>query len=261
MEFEPATFAAYDQPVPPGEVNPPSPYDATDTVYAAARMLCANGGQNGANLNQAVYDYKHSQAYVTEVLDLAQTYGQTEAQTVAAGTAGGIAADWSLAQVGTPYVWGGETPASASTAPASSKPPTRSPGSACPALPKTSMTPPPSSDPATLSNPVTWSFSAAVPPTSPTPASTLATGRWSTPPTPTPTCGLRPPRRRPEHRGAATSSSGSPTRPQAEASSHGHRVGAPADSMIPDRAIDLDSLPRGHDEAAGRVHHHARRDG
>jgi cell wall-associated NlpC family hydrolase len=110
MQFEPATFAAYDQPVPPGGANPPSPYDATDAVYAAARMLCANGGQNGANLNQAVYDYNHSQAYVTEVLDLAQTYGQTQAQTVAAGTAGGIAVDWALAQVGTPYIWGGETP-------------------------------------------------------------------------------------------------------------------------------------------------------
>jgi cell wall-associated NlpC family hydrolase len=29
---------------------------------------------------------------------------------VAAGTAGGIAVDWALAQVGTPYIWGGETP-------------------------------------------------------------------------------------------------------------------------------------------------------
>ena len=47
---------------------------------------------------------------MSEVLDLANSYGQTEAQTVAAGTAGGIAVDWALAQVGTPYVWGGETP-------------------------------------------------------------------------------------------------------------------------------------------------------
>ncbi len=47
---------------------------------------------------------------MTEVLDLAHSYGQTQAQTVTAGTAGGIAADWALAQVGTPYVWGGETP-------------------------------------------------------------------------------------------------------------------------------------------------------
>ena len=110
MQFEPATFAAYDTPVPPGGANPPSPYDPTDAVYAAARDLCANGAENGANISAAVFDYNHSQAYVTEVLDLAQSYGQTVAQTVAAGTAGGIAVDWALAQVGTPYIWGGETP-------------------------------------------------------------------------------------------------------------------------------------------------------
>ena len=110
MQFEPTTFAAYDQPVPPGGANPPSPYDPTDAVYAAARDLCANGGQNGADLAAAVYAYNHASWYVTEVLDLAHSYGQTQAQTVTAGTAGGIAADWALAQVGTPYVWGGETP-------------------------------------------------------------------------------------------------------------------------------------------------------
>ncbi|MHB1850395.1 MAG: C40 family peptidase, partial [Acidimicrobiales bacterium] len=48
--------------------------------------------------------------YVNEVLSIAQSYGQSQAQTVAAGTAGGIALDWALAQVGTPYIWGGETP-------------------------------------------------------------------------------------------------------------------------------------------------------
>ena len=109
MQFEPATFATYDQPVPPGGANPPSPYDPTDAVYAAARDLCANGAANGAD-SAAVYAYNHSDAYVTEILDLANTYGQTQAQTVAAGTAGGIAVDWALAQVGTPYIWGGETP-------------------------------------------------------------------------------------------------------------------------------------------------------
>ena len=110
MQFEPGTFAEYDTPVPPGGANPPSPYDPTDAVYAAARDLCANGAENGANLSAAVFAYNHSQSYVSEVLDLAQSYGQTEAQTVAAGTAGGIAVDWALAQVGTPYIWGGETP-------------------------------------------------------------------------------------------------------------------------------------------------------
>ncbi|MGH9075608.1 MAG: C40 family peptidase [Acidimicrobiales bacterium] len=110
MQFEPATFAVYDEPVPPGGANPPSPYDPTDAVYAAARDLCANGAANGADLSAAVFAYNHASSYVSEVLDLAQSYGQTQAQTVAAGTAGGIAVDWALAQVGTPYVWGGETP-------------------------------------------------------------------------------------------------------------------------------------------------------
>lgn len=110
MQELPTTFAEYDSPVPPGGANPPSPYDPTDAVYAAARMLCANGAANGANLNQAIFDYNHATWYVSEVMSLAQTYGQTQAQTVAAGTAGGIAVDWALAQVGTPYIWGGETP-------------------------------------------------------------------------------------------------------------------------------------------------------
>jgi cell wall-associated NlpC family hydrolase len=110
MQELPATFAEYDQPVPPGGADPPSPYDPVDAVYAAARMLCANGAANGANLNQAIFDYNHATWYVSEVMSLAQTYGQTQAQTIAAGTAGGIALDWALAQVGTPYIWGGETP-------------------------------------------------------------------------------------------------------------------------------------------------------
>jgi cell wall-associated NlpC family hydrolase len=110
MQFEPATFAAYDTPVPPGGVNPPDIYDPVDAVYAAARMLCANGASGGANIDGAIWQYNHSQAYVTQVLDLAQTYGQTATQTLDATNAAGVAVDWALAQVGTPYIWGGETP-------------------------------------------------------------------------------------------------------------------------------------------------------
>jgi cell wall-associated NlpC family hydrolase len=54
--------------------------------------------------------YNHASWYVAEVLALAHSYGQTQAQTVAAGSAPGVALDWALAQVGTPYIWGGETP-------------------------------------------------------------------------------------------------------------------------------------------------------
>ena len=130
MQFEPATFAAYDQPVPAGGADPPNPYDATDAVYAAARMLCADGGAGGADISAAVLAYNHSASYVTKVLALAQSYGQVDPATAtapgspvpagavspagAAGAAGSeagqVAVAWALGQVGTPYVWGGETP-------------------------------------------------------------------------------------------------------------------------------------------------------
>ncbi len=71
MQFEPATFAEYALPVPPGGVTPPSPYDPVDAVYAAARLLCADGARGGADVAAAVYAYNHSSAYVAEVLDLA----------------------------------------------------------------------------------------------------------------------------------------------------------------------------------------------
>jgi hypothetical protein len=79
----------------------------------------------GANIGGPVFDYNHSAAYVTDVLGLAATYGQTQAQTVGSGTAGRVVVDWALAQVGTPYAWGGERPASASTVLALFKPPTK----------------------------------------------------------------------------------------------------------------------------------------
>jgi cell wall-associated NlpC family hydrolase len=117
MQFEPATFAHYDEPVPPGGAAPPSPYDPTDAVYAAARLLCANGGAGGADLSGAVYDYNHSSSYVAQVLALAQSYaavstpgaGATSTLAVDSGS-GALAVSWALSQIGTPYVWGGETP-------------------------------------------------------------------------------------------------------------------------------------------------------
>ena len=100
------------QPVPPGGANPPSPYDPTDAVYAAARLLCANGAANGADLAGAVYAYNHSAGLRDRGPGLAQTYAADRGRQTAwpRGTARGVAVDWALAQVGTPYVWGGETP-------------------------------------------------------------------------------------------------------------------------------------------------------
>jgi hypothetical protein len=111
IQFEPATFALYDRPVPPGGASPPSPYDPVDAVYAAARDLCAHGAGGGRDLPAAVFAFNHDTGYVDQVLALARAYGQHDpAGTAAAGTAGTIAVHWALAQVGTPYLWGGETP-------------------------------------------------------------------------------------------------------------------------------------------------------
>ncbi|HXY28165.1 MAG TPA: lytic transglycosylase domain-containing protein, partial [Acidimicrobiales bacterium] len=74
MQFEPATFAAYAEPVPPGGATPPSPYDPADAVSAAARLLCANGASGGADLAGAVYAYNRSASYVAQVLALAQSF-------------------------------------------------------------------------------------------------------------------------------------------------------------------------------------------
>ena len=117
MQFEPSTFAAYDQPVPPGGASPPSPYDPTDAVFTAARLLCADGAAGGADLSGAVYAYNHSASYVAQVLALAQSYASAStaapggSSTLAAASgAGALAVSWALSQIGTPYVWGGETP-------------------------------------------------------------------------------------------------------------------------------------------------------
>jgi cell wall-associated NlpC family hydrolase len=115
MQFEPATFEEYALPVPPNGAVPPSPYDPTDAVYAAARLLCANGASGGANIPGAIYAYNHSTSYVQQVLSLAQSYmGEGGAGSAvdasATSDAGVVAVEWALAQIGTPYVWGGESP-------------------------------------------------------------------------------------------------------------------------------------------------------
>lgn len=71
MQFLPATFTEYDLPVPPGGTVPPSPYDTVDAVYAAARMLCADGAAGGVDLAGALFAYNHSPVYVTSVLRVA----------------------------------------------------------------------------------------------------------------------------------------------------------------------------------------------
>ncbi len=112
MQFEPATFEAYDEPTPPGGATPASPYDPTDAVYAAARLLCADGASGGADLAGAVYAYNHSASYVAQVLALAQSFtgSPSGSSPGVPADAGAVAVEWALSQIGTPYVWGGEAP-------------------------------------------------------------------------------------------------------------------------------------------------------
>ena len=135
MQFEPATFAAYDTPVPPGGANPPSPYDPTDAVYAAARLLCDNGAANGADLDGAIFDYDHDSNYVAQVLALAQTYAASTATVVADGTAGATAVDWPWPRWAPPTSGAGRPLVSDSTAADWSKRPTRWPASLFPSGP------------------------------------------------------------------------------------------------------------------------------
>ncbi|MHB1533230.1 MAG: C40 family peptidase [Acidimicrobiales bacterium] len=110
MQFLPATFAAYDTPVPPGGANPPSPFDPTDAIYAAARDLCANGARGAADIPRAIYAYNHSRTYVAQVLSDAASFAAPSPAAAAPGPAAAIAVSYALAQIGTPYRWGGETP-------------------------------------------------------------------------------------------------------------------------------------------------------
>ncbi|MGH9016591.1 MAG: NlpC/P60 family protein, partial [Acidimicrobiales bacterium] len=112
MQFEPATFAVYHV-VAPGGTDPASPYDPADAIYSAAHLLCADGGGNPAHLYAAIFDYNHSDAYVSLVLAYAQRYGEEAgagADADPSGLGSVIVAD-AEAYLGTRYVWGGENPA------------------------------------------------------------------------------------------------------------------------------------------------------
>jgi cell wall-associated NlpC family hydrolase len=116
MQFLPSTFDQYAQPVPPGGVHPPTPWDPVDAVYAAARMLCANGARGGADIRAAIFAYNHSEDYVSEVLSYAARYSAAipdPGQAPAAPDSATVqkVLSYARAQLGVPYEWGGDGPA------------------------------------------------------------------------------------------------------------------------------------------------------
>ena len=89
-------------------------WDPADAIFAAANYLKASGAP--ADTPGAVFAYNHSQAYVDEVLRWASTYAaEVGASAASAPTAAAATAvRFALAQIGTPYLWGGEGPGGAS---------------------------------------------------------------------------------------------------------------------------------------------------
>ncbi|HEY1466334.1 MAG TPA: C40 family peptidase, partial [Acidimicrobiales bacterium] len=79
-----------------------------DAIYAAARLLCANGARGSVNISGAIYTYNHDQSYVAKVLSYAAAYGAPEPTSTSQAAATAIS--YALHQIGTPYLWGGETP-------------------------------------------------------------------------------------------------------------------------------------------------------
>jgi soluble lytic murein transglycosylase-like protein len=56
FQFEPATFAEYANPVPPGGARPPSPFDPVDAADAAGRYLCSLGVVDNPSLALVAYN-------------------------------------------------------------------------------------------------------------------------------------------------------------------------------------------------------------
>jgi cell wall-associated NlpC family hydrolase len=114
MQFLARTWQTYGISASGGGV--PDRWNPADAIVSAANFLKHNGAPD--NIEAAVFAYNHSQAYVQHVLAWAtlytNAYGSTSAaaQTAAGATASTSAAQaavaFALAQLGTPYQWGGE---------------------------------------------------------------------------------------------------------------------------------------------------------
>lgn len=74
MQFMPATWDAFG--VDGDGDGVVSITDPADAVPAAARYLCASGGDERTELRQAIWDYNHADWYVELVLEAAARYGK-----------------------------------------------------------------------------------------------------------------------------------------------------------------------------------------
>ena len=117
MQFEPATWRAYG--VDGDGDGRADPWDAADAIPAAADYLCALGV--GSDPRDALVAYNcgavspgcraASAGYAAAVLGWAARYGAAPLSgPVGVGPVAQLAVRTALAQVGTPYIWGGAEP-------------------------------------------------------------------------------------------------------------------------------------------------------
>lgn len=117
MQFMPATWTAYG--TDGNGDQQADPFDPADAVPAAADYLCAHNAAQ--DLGTAVASYfcggltdcqrraQQSGGYAHRVLNWARRYTEQSLSGSTAGPAATVAVQVALAQVGTPYLWGGET--------------------------------------------------------------------------------------------------------------------------------------------------------
>ena len=105
MQFLAATWARYG--VDGNHDGKVDRYDVVDSIYGAARYLCANGGGDPFRLRAAIFAYNHSSSYVDAVLRQATAYDSGQAQVTSTGGVGAVAVAFAMRQLGVPYLWGG----------------------------------------------------------------------------------------------------------------------------------------------------------
>jgi cell wall-associated NlpC family hydrolase len=114
MQFLASTWQTYG--IAANGSGTPDRWNPADAILSAANYLKANGAPE--NIESAVFAYNHSDAYVQQVLAwaglYASEYGPNSAATQVTGDAQAptsatqAAVAYALAQLGTPYLWGGE---------------------------------------------------------------------------------------------------------------------------------------------------------
>lgn len=116
MQFLVGTFESVTarHSLPAGGASPPSRYNPHDAVHTAAFYLCDSGAPS--DLRAAIFAYNRADWYVDQVLDQAARYrtpdapgGGCHSPATTNRTAAQVIA-FACAQLGQPYVWGGNGP-------------------------------------------------------------------------------------------------------------------------------------------------------